>query len=346
MKKIPLYLISAMCLLSCSTTSSVDLYRITDSGELYNVGRSAKPGNEIYGHFFSKDLYDRGELSLSEAIIDGTVKSMAKTCFISFVQYEGIRVEPCQLAYLTNEGPLGQPEGLDKIGVYSSTMDSKMGSYALYAYNTDTKIWDLLYTVPIHQDHWNAGIDVVRRDSKQKSGLIFLRSLDTEDGNPPLLLKNHVILWGDDGHFVEPITSEGAPMTLEDSTMAPPASIEHNTSPSSQPAQNPAAPSSNPSILQDSTQDGQRRLTIEIPGQVDPAQPSSNTVSPNPTQPTYIITLPENESTASPNSQNMVVPTSQTAPQNPEQPANRAPVYPPTTPPQDQAIIDAAQKSI
>lgn len=164
---------------ACHSTNSVELFRVNQNGEVVNIGRGADAEHVIYGHF-RDDNYDRAALTIQNPDTQNAV------CYININNGQtsnsvgvGIRMDSCSKASLLNEGKIF--DNLDQIAVYDQS-HLPWGTYRLYRY-IDGHFSDVL-TRPIHIDHWQEGIDVLRIDPDHRTQVILTYSTAADDGSP------------------------------------------------------------------------------------------------------------------------------------------------------------------
>lgn len=167
-------------LASCKSTNSVELFRVNANGEVVNIGRGADDGHVIYGHFRKTDAYDRASMTIQNDTRDGK----GSMCYLKIDEGQvsgglgvGVRIDPCNEAYILNEGRmLGE---LDDIGLYYQ-VTPPWGTYQLYRYENGQLVPVL--TRQIFDEHWKAGIDVLRRDPSDEAFVFVTYSRAGEDG--------------------------------------------------------------------------------------------------------------------------------------------------------------------
>lgn len=173
-----LSIVITLCLTSafaCSSSQKVDLFRVNDNGEVVNIGAS-QDDNVLYGHFMSKNAYQRARLSMTKPSED----SVIPVCYIELSQGDGIRIEPCANAVMLNEGPaLNAPEQLDVIGIYHVEA-APWGTYDLYQFVEGT--WKKRFSAPILDEHWQSGMDVIRRDPSSPDRVFLTTSQSDSEG--------------------------------------------------------------------------------------------------------------------------------------------------------------------
>lgn len=180
-----LSIVICLCLMSavaCSSTQKVDLFRVNDNGEVVNIGLS-QDNNVLYGHFLTENEYQRVQISMTKP----SEETVVPVCYIELSQGDGIRIEPCADAIMVNEGVvLDAPLKLDVIGIYHIE-DAPWGSYDLYQYVDG--IWERRFSTPILDEHWQAGIDVIRRDPSDPKRVFLTTSQTDADGKISLQKK-------------------------------------------------------------------------------------------------------------------------------------------------------------
>ena len=146
----------------CSSLHSVELFKVNDNGDVVNIGRMNDEGHMVYGQFREAEQYD-----LAATTTTSPAGTNDATCYIKVNKGKtsdspgvGIRIEPCMMSFIVNEGPV--VGGIDDIGFYFRPTSDAMGTYRLYHYNGKDD-FDVLVERPVKASDWeNAGFDALR----------------------------------------------------------------------------------------------------------------------------------------------------------------------------------------
>jgi len=188
---------------ACQSTTSVELFQLNDNGKVVNIGRSGKNGQMIYGHFATKDRYDRAWVETAET--KGTSDILANVCHINTSPLGGIRLEPCTQVHLLNEGPL--LSDFDTLGIYY-TAKAPWATYILYQYLDGQ--WSSLLERQIFDEHWAGGINVIRRDPEAPD-YIFVTSSHREADSTIVLKTERIRLDALPSLGLLPAIDDGSP---------------------------------------------------------------------------------------------------------------------------------------
>ena len=147
---------------ACKSTTSVELFRVNENGEVVNIGRGADEGHVIYGHFRDTERYDRA----AATVMTPQAAGASSVCYIVVNDGqvnagvgEGIRLDPCSDITIVNERVI--TGSLYNIGVYYHEEASGTGIYNLYEFRDGE--YKLLLTRPISNELWNSGTDILKR---------------------------------------------------------------------------------------------------------------------------------------------------------------------------------------